>query len=554
MTSAMEVQQNSSYGPPEIGPEEIELVQVLGDGSFGTVYRGKCRKKDVAVKILHNQQLDQKTLQAFRKEVEIMSKIFHPNIVLFMGACTVPGHLRIVTELMPRGDVETMLKDANINLTLFTRMRMALDAALGMTWLHQSNPQIIHRDLKTANLLIDDNLTIKVCDFGLSQIKRRDDFLKDGQDGAKGTPLWMAPEVLMGQQFNEKCDVYSFGIVLWELTTRTEPFQEYNSFDTFRKDICLRKVRPPIPPDAHADVISLMKRCWDPNPSVRPSFGTIVQELENTLVDIAVRDEWGQRFWKENFAAKMQVSWSTFIKSFEYFVTQCNTLLIPPLSDHPKKEQLEKATLPQLEEFARKSPQAHMMANEEFTRRCTNPVYQQEQDRNQKSFKMVLAEVPASAHGIVITNEEEVVRLEKFGDVLAWFGPLVESQKGVVLMEKIRNLIKEPWFHGDISTPQSELLLGHKPNGTFLVRFSTSSPGAYTISRVGHTNGAISHHRIINQPGTGFLWNTKAYPSLIELMRDVKNELGLLYPAGGSKYQSIFAPSVASSGYVVEKK
>jgi len=548
------VQPPSSSGPPEIGPEEIELVQVLGDGSFGTVYRGKCRKKDVAVKILHNQQLDQKTLQAFRKEVEIMSKIFHPNIVLFMGACTVPGHLRIVTELMPRGDVETMLKDANINLTLYTRMKMALDAAFGMTWLHQSNPQIIHRDLKTANLLIDENLTIKVCDFGLSQIKRRDDFLKDGSDGAKGTPLWMAPEVLMGQQFNEKADVYSFGIVLWELMTRTEPFQEYNSFDTFRKDICLRKVRPPVPADGHPDVASLMKRCWDANPAVRPSFSSIVQEIENTLVDIAIRDEWGQRFWKENFASKSQVPWSTFTKSFDYFVTQCNTLLIPPLTENPTKEQLKNATLPQLEDFARKSPQAHTIANEEYTRRYTNPIYQQEQERNQKAFKFVLAEVPTPNHGIVITNEEEVVRLEKFGDILNWFGPLVENQKGVVLMDKIRILIKEPWFHGDLSTPQSEILLAHKPAGSFLVRFSTSSPGAYTISRVSHTNNSISHHRITNQPGSGFIWNNKAYPTLIDLMRDAKAELGLIYPCAGSKYQTIFAPSVPSSGYVVEKK
>jgi serine/threonine protein kinase len=140
-------------GPPEIQDHEIEAISELGTGSFGTVCRGRCRAKDVAVKVLHRQLLDESSLQSFRKEVEIVrlvthplslhsltlspsihSKIFHPNIVLFMGACTVPGKMMIVTELMPKGDLETILKDRSISLGLLTRMKMAKDAALGMTW------------------------------------------------------------------------------------------------------------------------------------------------------------------------------------------------------------------------------------------------------------------------------------------------------------------------------------------------------------------------------------------------------------------------------------
>ena len=151
-------------GPPEINSTEIETLSILGDGSFGTVRRGRCRAKDVAVKVLHEQNLDDKALASFRKEVEIVrlvnfviyffiffffwlisfthfffvlfliSKIFHPNIVLFMGACTVPGSMMIVTELMPKGDLETILQDSSIHLSLLTRMKMAKDGALGMTW------------------------------------------------------------------------------------------------------------------------------------------------------------------------------------------------------------------------------------------------------------------------------------------------------------------------------------------------------------------------------------------------------------------------------------
>ena len=98
---------------------------------------------------------------------------------------------------------------------------MARDAAKGMAWLHGSNPVFIHRDLKTSNLLVGEDWNIKICDFGLSQIKKRGEhYLRDGMEGAKGTPLWMSPEVMSGEHFNEKADIYSFGIVLWEILTR----------------------------------------------------------------------------------------------------------------------------------------------------------------------------------------------------------------------------------------------------------------------------------------------------------------------------------------------
>lgn len=97
------------------------------------MYQGRARSKDVAVKMLHKQDLDTKTLNAFRKEVEILSQIYHPNIVLFMGACTIPGNMCIVTELLGR-DMESLLQDKNVTLPLFLRMKMAKDAALGMAW------------------------------------------------------------------------------------------------------------------------------------------------------------------------------------------------------------------------------------------------------------------------------------------------------------------------------------------------------------------------------------------------------------------------------------
>ena len=133
-------------GPPDIEPHEIVLGEKLGEGQFGAVYRGTCRGKEVAVKRLFKQDLDPETLADFKKEVEIMARLRHPNTLLFMGACTTPGNMSVVTEFLS-GDVEGLLKKKDVSLSVYERMRMLKELAQGMNWLHESKPQIIHRDL-----------------------------------------------------------------------------------------------------------------------------------------------------------------------------------------------------------------------------------------------------------------------------------------------------------------------------------------------------------------------------------------------------------------------
>ncbi|EGG16486.1 SH2 domain-containing protein [Cavenderia fasciculata] len=506
--------QNPSYmqtadnmlGPPEIGPDEIITESILGDGSFGTVYKGRCRQKDVAVKVMLK-QVDEKTLKDFRKEVAIMSKIFHPNIVLFLGACTsVPGKLMICTELM-RGNLETLLMDHNIKLPLITRMRMSKDAALGVLWLHSSNPVFIHRDLKTSNLLVDSNLTLKVCDFGLSQIKQRGENLKDGQDGAKGTPLWMAPEVLQGKLFNEKADVYSFGLVLWQIYTRKELFPEFDNFYKFVTAICEKQVRPPIPDDCPAALKELIKNCWDPAPEVRPGFSEIVSSLESIIIDCSIPDEYGAIMWKNHFKHIDDAPWKDFVNVFANFVglTNQNTSTMYDLL-------------------------------------CFSPnLVGSTIELNFKCLKAIIVSPPKG----VGPQEEEVVSMEQFGKVLAWFGNLRDD--GSQILDKIRNLMECAWFHGDISTSESENRLHKKPEGTFLVRFSTSEPGAYTISKVSK-NGVISHQRI-HRPGGKFQVNNSKYLSVKDLIAGEAQALGISTPCLGSRFLSLIYKSQIS-GYI----
>jgi len=219
-----------------------------------------------------------------------------------MGACTSVGHLAIVSEFLPNGNLDTALRNDKLNLSLYRRMVFARDAALGINWLHCSNPQIIHRDLKPSNLLLDANNVVKVCDFGLSDANYGQ-YIVD-RDSIPGSPLWMAPEVMLGKPLNEKSDVYSFAICLWEIVTRKEPFppEVKTSIRTFRDAVCHLKVRPAIPPEIHPNLRELIEKCWEDEPMKRPSFGEIFKALENIMVDVAVSDPLGNDMWKKKFS------------------------------------------------------------------------------------------------------------------------------------------------------------------------------------------------------------------------------------------------------------
>eukprot|EP00005_Dracoamoeba_jomungandri_P004604 CAMPEP_0174258702 /NCGR_PEP_ID=MMETSP0439-20130205/7658_1 /TAXON_ID=0 /ORGANISM="Stereomyxa ramosa, Strain Chinc5" /LENGTH=506 /DNA_ID=CAMNT_0015342317 /DNA_START=155 /DNA_END=1675 /DNA_ORIENTATION=+ len=488
-------------GPPEISAEEIEKTGVLGDGSFGTVYRGECRGQQVAVKVLHRQSLDEQTLKAFRKEVSIMSRIFHPNILLYMGACTVPGHLMIITELMIGGDLETLLHNKQVNISLVTRMQMARDAARGMTWLHGSNPVIIHRDLKTSNLLVGENYEIKLCDFGLSQIKPTGQNLSDGVEGAKGTPLWMAPEVMSGEEFNEKADVYSFGIVLWEILTRDEPFVQFSNYDTFRDAICNKHVRPAIPESCHPGLKKLLQACWHPMPNKRPAFPAIMASLEYIIVDAAIQDVHGRKMWKDQFLHQDSVPWPEFLRIFTEFSKYVK------LTNNASEGQVIK----------------------------TKCLYQ------------LLVEGP---EGSKTRADKNAVTMVAFGKFLNWFGPLATPPDRPQLIDRVVSILQLPYFHGVLSTVDAEALLTVKPSGTFLVRFSSSAPGCYTISKK-DVDSSIKHQRIIHHPQQGvFYINNKGYASLDELITKEANALALTSPCLGSRYAFLFVEQQVS-GYVM---
>ncbi|EOY21278.1 Tyrosine kinase family protein isoform 6 [Theobroma cacao] len=184
----------------EIPWEEITL------GSYGEVYRGDWHGTEVAVKKFLDQDISGESLEEFKSEVRIMKKLRHPNVVLFMGAVTRPPNLSIVTEFLHRGSLYRLIHRPNNQLDERRRLRMALDAARGMNYLHNCTPVIVHRDLKSPNLLVDKNWVVKVvCDFGLSRMKHST-YLSSRSTA--GTAEWMAPEVLQNELSDEKCVMF----------------------------------------------------------------------------------------------------------------------------------------------------------------------------------------------------------------------------------------------------------------------------------------------------------------------------------------------------------
>ncbi|AGO82793.1 Serine/threonine protein kinase [Pandoravirus dulcis] len=252
---------------------DVQLGTQVGVGSYGVVYRARWKGVDVAVKRFIRQQLDERTLLDFRAETALMLDLAHPNVVVFIGACVRRPNLCLVTEFIKGGNLRALLADVSVRVAWADRLRLMRTAAAGVAYLHGRDRPIVHRDLKSSNLLVDDNFTIKVADFGFARIR---------EDNATmtrcGTPAWTAPEVLRGERYSEKADVYSFGVVMWEIITRKQPYSGRNFMAVTLA--VLEGTRLDIPADCPADLAKLVRRCWRKNPAKRPSMAEVLADLD----------------------------------------------------------------------------------------------------------------------------------------------------------------------------------------------------------------------------------------------------------------------------------
>eukprot|EP00040_Diaphanoeca_grandis_P013547 m.68527 g.68527 ORF g.68527 m.68527 type:complete len:1376 (+) comp23967_c1_seq1:169-4296(+) len=338
----------------QIDPAQIVYTEVIGDGAFGSVHKGMFNSMHVAVKKLKTHGLPpsyyQELCETFHTEASVLIRLRHKNIIHFFGAGyeetsdKSAGIPILVTELATRGSLQSVLLNRGIEISQLQKLSFALDAAEGMQYLHSEG--VVHRDLKSPNLLVADSMTVKVADFGTGTFESKfanrkssvfsrqssiaqqsffqDDFhvlTDDAAEKAKlipntaeqkryssvnaetsdaiddppsGTTEWMAPELHQAMEnrkfgakskipkpvFGREVDVYAFGIVLWEIAARKQPF--YN-IDPGPGGVNIRKLvidgqRPPIPQAAPAYTV-LMVNCWSTEITARPTFDSIVKSL-----------------------------------------------------------------------------------------------------------------------------------------------------------------------------------------------------------------------------------------------------------------------------------
>eukprot|EP01094_Clydonella_sp_ATCC50884_P020714 TRINITY_DN4359_c0_g1_i2.p1 TRINITY_DN4359_c0_g1~~TRINITY_DN4359_c0_g1_i2.p1 ORF type:complete len:420 (+),score=151.84 TRINITY_DN4359_c0_g1_i2:427-1686(+) len=275
-----------------ISSREITILHRIGMGVGGEVMSGTWQRPlarggfectDVAIKRVEISGFGSDTdrqLGELLREIKFLSALRHDKIVNLLGVSYEEGEMEIglVTELMANGSLDNLLRSSH-TLPWRLKLQIMLDTAQGMRYLHSHDPPIIHRDLKTSNLLVDASWTCKIADFGISTIKQKERTMT-----SIGTPIYMAPEVIKNTRYSEKADVYSFGIVLCEVWSETTPYAEVDfrdmTTDTLVLAVANDGLRPLIPPQCPSAYRSLIEDCMVERPELRPGFDEIVERLQ----------------------------------------------------------------------------------------------------------------------------------------------------------------------------------------------------------------------------------------------------------------------------------
>jgi len=250
-----------------IPQDKIIRGDKLGEGGFGIVYRAKWQGTDVAVKTLHINNFNQDTLDDFKNEASIMANLRHKNIIMLYGICVTQPY-SMVMELAAKGSLSDVLKsNANSKTPMdwSVRLKIAVGAVNGIAFLHNQTPKmILHRDIKSMNLLLDDTMNPKWTDFGLAKVK--DTAMttsSNAQGGIAGTLPWMAPELLDGSNTNytAACDVYSLSILLWEIASGILPYAGIPAMQIYAS-VVMRGERQPIPKDCPVKFANVISDGW----------------------------------------------------------------------------------------------------------------------------------------------------------------------------------------------------------------------------------------------------------------------------------------------------
>lgn len=256
-------------------------------GAHSKLYHGMYNDKAVAVKIIRQPEDDENGLMATRlenqfvREVSLLSQLRHPNVIKLIGACKNPPVFCVITEYLSGGSLKAYLhKYENKSLPLGKLVSISLEIAKGMEYIHSQG--VVHRDLKPENILFDQDSSVKIADFGIASNEKYCNAVSNDV----GTYRWMAPEMIKHKSHCRKVDVYSFGLLLWEMVTGRVPYEDMTPIQAAFA-VVNKKLRPVIPDECPSCLRALMEQCWASVAEKRPEFWQIVKFLEHLEVAIS---------------------------------------------------------------------------------------------------------------------------------------------------------------------------------------------------------------------------------------------------------------------------
>eukprot|EP00027_Filamoeba_sp_ATCC50430_P000285 CAMPEP_0168556248 /NCGR_PEP_ID=MMETSP0413-20121227/8776_1 /TAXON_ID=136452 /ORGANISM="Filamoeba nolandi, Strain NC-AS-23-1" /LENGTH=632 /DNA_ID=CAMNT_0008587171 /DNA_START=113 /DNA_END=2008 /DNA_ORIENTATION=+ len=489
----VEIQERLRKSGHDIPASDLDLDEedrVLGSGVSGVVRRGRWLKStEVAVKALKNlpEFTEISETIAFFKEIETLSQLRHINIVQMYGFCKKDNYICLVTEFVRGGNLAHCLSDhENFYLDFALQIELSLSICRGMVYLHSKG--VIHRDLKPANILIESwpEGKVKVCDFGLSVVQKKSATKTSGENYL-GSPQYAAPE-LTADSHDNKVDVFSFAIILYEIALRKAPWPEISFGSQFAEKYA-RGDRPPIPADNPFRV--LIQKCWVKAPAQRPSFVDIYEEVEKIRVsDPTVHDVDPQLKRRETVAAIPKTT-STPSPPQRTQSQTMRTQSSNNVSPVPPMQRTQTAP----------SPHQHTVLNNNNSNNTVPKTQNIRRSLDDKVSQMFATKDKETwdnfAQALQLTlgaNLDKVSQLRYLFDVggivtkamwvefMKWFSPVSSDPDAGWTIDQMIDICTPHWFHGFMSSQDAQNLLKGQPDGTYLIRFSTSAPGSYALS------------------------------------------------------------------------
>lgn len=263
--------------------DEIQILQPISTGSFGEVFLARYNCQEVSVKrciIGTDGSMTKEQLHNLEREINTYRMLDHPSIVKYIGCVLEHPNLAIVTEYVPNGNVFDLLYMRRVNLPAAIRLKIASQVALAICYMHSCDPIVIHRDLKTQNLVLDAEYSVRLCDFGKTQAMEDDASLPIQQDNG-GSPRYMAPECFQqGCYITEKVDIWSLGCCLVEVFGGPLPYEDTPQMAQV-VNLMLRHRQPPlVPPWFTPEVRPMLSQCFEFDPAVRIAISEVQLALK----------------------------------------------------------------------------------------------------------------------------------------------------------------------------------------------------------------------------------------------------------------------------------